>query len=89
MISKYVTWDVGRGDEALFWEDSQDEQPPLINLNILDNAINVLSNLWGSKVSDYKTLKKIDGEDKWVWKTLENVNITLEEKVHFEEALKN
>ena len=29
LISKYLTWAVGKGNEALFWEDSWDGHPPL------------------------------------------------------------
>lgn len=46
IISKYVTWDIGKGEEALFWEDSWDDLPPLDSLNVLVNIKNTLVNLW-------------------------------------------
>lgn len=49
----------------------------------------MLSNLWGLKVLDYKTLTKIDGEDRWVWKSLENVDIPQDDKVYLKKILKN
>ena len=50
LICKHLTWDIGRGEEALFWEDSWDGKPPLIQSNISANLIENLINLWGNKV---------------------------------------
>lgn len=31
LVSNYLTWDIGKGDDALFWEDSWDGLPPIDN----------------------------------------------------------
>jgi hypothetical protein len=31
LIGKFLTWDVGVGDKALFWEDSWDGHPPIVS----------------------------------------------------------
>lgn len=58
LISKYITWDTRRGEDALFWEDSWDGLPPMDSLGILTNVKNTLVNLWGTKVSNFKYLKE-------------------------------
>ena len=50
LITKYLSWDLGRGQEALFWEDSWDGEPPIDSLGLPDDCKNLLTNLWGSKV---------------------------------------
>ena len=34
LISKYLTWDIGKGDETFFWEDSWDGLPPIDKVEI-------------------------------------------------------
>ena len=60
LVSKYLTWDLGRGDEALFWDDSWDGQPLIINSRIFQNNINVITNNWKPNLLDAKTLIRID-----------------------------
>ena len=45
LICNHLTWDVGKGDEALFWEASWDGQPPLLQRNISLNFKNKLIDL--------------------------------------------
>ena len=56
LITKYLSWDVGNGQEALVWEDSWDGYPPIDSLGFPEKCKDLLINLWGTKVSDYKTL---------------------------------
>ena len=65
-ITKYRSWDIGNGQEALFWEDSWDGYPPIDSLGPLDNSKDLLINLWGTKVSDYKTLVLTNEGNKWI-----------------------
>ena len=58
LISKYLTWDVGNGDEALFQEDFWDIHPPLDKMDIPTSLEDQLIKLWGCKVNNYK-IKKI------------------------------
>ena len=88
LVRKYLTWDLGRGDEALFQDDSWDGQPPIINSRISRNSINVITNIWGPKVSDAKTLIRIDETETWVWKSLDNTNIPSIDKTILENILK-
>ena len=56
LINKYLTWDVGNGEEALFWEDSWDGHPPIDNLGLPKSSKELFINLWGTEVSNYKTM---------------------------------
>ena len=49
LLCKYLTWDVSKGDEALFWEDSWDGHPPLDPSSFLRDLKEKLVNLWGRK----------------------------------------
>lgn len=62
LITKYLTWDIGKGQNALFWEDSWDGIPPLDTQGLPSECKNLLSNLWGDKVMDYMTL---NNEQNW------------------------
>jgi hypothetical protein len=73
LISKYLTWDVGNGQEALFWEDSWDGHPPLDKLGIPNSCKDSLTKLWGTKVSDYKTCIMTNVGIKWIWKSVDNL----------------
>lgn len=53
-INSYLTWDIGLGQDPLFWEDSWDGLPSPDNVNIPINIKNTLSALWVKYVSDYK-----------------------------------
>ena len=61
IISKFLTWDVGLGDKALFWEDSWDELPLIESSPSNDTLKQRLTSLWGSKVKDYKIKEVSDG----------------------------
>ena len=63
ITSKYLTWDLGKGEEALFQEDSWDGLPPLDSLNFSPNIKNTLVNLWGNKELGYKQPNNVNGED--------------------------
>ena len=70
MVCKYLTWDVGKGNEALFWEDSWDGHPPLHHSSFPKDLKEKLCNLWGSRVYDYKTEVSLEGKSRWMWKPL-------------------
>ena len=54
LVCNYLTRDVGKGDEALFWEDSWDGHPPLHHSSFPKDLKEKLINLWGSKFCEYK-----------------------------------
>ena len=42
LITKYLTWDLGKGEEALFWEDSWNGLPPLTSYDFAPETISFL-----------------------------------------------
>ena len=89
MITKYLTWDVGNREDALFWEDSWNGYPPLISTNISPEVISLLKTLRGNKVKDYIEESDSGSDNKWKWKTLPEEGINLSEKEKIEHILKN
>ena len=87
IISKFLSWDVGLGDEALFWEDSWDGFPPIISRPFPLTLKEKLVSSWGVKVKDYKLKISSEGSVKWVWKSLEDAGCDLEEIQAYEEIL--
>lgn len=75
LIGNYLTWDVGKGDKALFWEDSWDGYPPLISKPHPNHLKEVLISRWGKEVCKYKTKISDNGVDKWVWKSVEDLGV--------------
>ena len=75
LINKYLTWNVGSGDEALFWEDSWEGKPPLSTFKIPPTLKDKLTELWGNKVKDYRTLVNSDGSLVWKWKSLQGIGL--------------
>ena len=49
-----------------FGKDSWDNFPPLDSFNIPLNIKNILVNLWGIKVDNYKQIKWMNEEDIWM-----------------------
>ena len=68
-----MTWDVGRGDSALFLEDSWDGLPPLGQNSSFENLKTKLINYWGNKVSDYKSKHKVGNKVEWKWKSIKDI----------------
>lgn len=75
LVCKYLTWDVSKGNEALFWEDSWDGHPPINPRFIPKNLKDNLVNLWRSKVCNYKTKITSEGITRWIWKPLEDMGM--------------
>ena len=72
-ITKYLTWDVGNGEEVLFWEDSLDGHPLIDNLGFPQSSKELLINLWGPKVSDYKIKIYKGNLVEWKWKSIKEI----------------
>ena len=91
LVSKYLTWDLGNGEEALFWEDSWNGNPPLINSNFSPETITKLKSLWGTKVKDYVEESESEPElgKEWKWKSISKHDIDLEERNKSELLLKS
>ena len=66
---------MGKGEEALFYEDSWDGHPPIDNMGLPNSSKELFINLWGSKVSDYKIMKSTSDGTKWEWKSIEKLDI--------------
>ena len=75
LIINYLTWDIGKGDKALFWEDSWDWHPPIDSLEKPVGVKEKLVKLMGSKVSDYKTKKTLNGSTSWEYKSLDDIYV--------------
>ena len=75
LVSKYLTWDVGKGNHALFWEDSWDGHPSIDSNLVSGNLKGKLISRWGKKVSDYKTTISMEDHSRWIWKLLEDVEM--------------
>ena len=91
LVSKYLTWDLGNGEEALFWEDSWNGNPPLINSNFSPETITKLKSLWGTKVKDYVEESKSEPKlgKEWKWKFVSEHDIDPEERNKLELLLKS
>jgi ribonuclease HI len=87
IISKFLSWDVGLGDEALFWEDSWDGFPPIVSRPFPSDLKDKLVSIWGEKVCDYKMKITSGGSAKWVWKSLDGVGIDSEVREAYEKIL--
>ena len=79
LIGKYLTWDVGIGDKALFWEDSWDGHPPIASKPYPRHLKEVLISRWGTKVGKYKIKIVSNGVARWVWKSVEELGLEQEE----------
>ena len=93
LISKFLTWDVGLGDKALFWEDSWDGLSPIPSSPHHDRLKRILSSTWGDKVKDYKIKNVSDGTYKWRWRQVDDLGLDPElvnafEKILFERSIR-
>ena len=68
---------MGLGEDALYWEQSWHEFPPIDSLNLLANIKNTLINMWGHHVRDYKHIINNDQHVGWNWKSIEETNRAL------------
>ena len=89
LITKYLTWDLGKGEEALFWEDSWNGLPPLTSYDFAPETISFLKTLRGTKVKDYIEELESNLDKKWKWKPLPKHGITLSDKEKLENILKD
>ena len=85
LIGKFLTWEVGIGDKALFWEDSWDGHPPIVSKAYPKHLKEVLISQWGTVVGKYKTKILSNGVTRWVWKSVEGLGL---EQVEVEEYIK-
>ena len=65
LINKFLTWDVGSGEEALFWEDSWEGKPPLSSQMVPLTLKSRLTECWSNKVKDYSIMS--DSQDSPTW----------------------
>lgn len=89
LISKYATWDIGDGKNALFWEDSWNGLPRMNTYNISCQTINLLKASWGLRVQDYLEQNPSNEENSWRWKPLSNLNIPINDQTTLEGILHN
>lgn len=75
LVGKYLMWDVGKGNETLFWEDSWDGHPPIDSSPFPGGLKEKLINLWGSRVCDYKIKVSSDEFSGWIWKPLKEIDL--------------
>ena len=79
---------MGKGDEALFWEDSWDGYPSIDSMGFPKISKEQFIKLWGTKVSDYKTKKTTNGVTNWEWKFVDNLDMDPAVKKAFEKKSK-
>ena len=89
IITKYVTWDLGNGNKALFWEDSWNGLPRLDTYNISNQTINLLKMRLGTKLVDYVENDLSNEDNPWKWKSLSSFNIPINDRTKLEEILQN
>lgn len=87
LVSEFLTWDVGKGDEALFWEDSWDGHPPIEKSLVPVSLKDRLVNFWGLKVSDYKIESHMDNQSIWIWKSLDEVDLDPKEAMAYKKVI--
>ena len=87
LISRFLAWDVGLGDKALFWEDSWDGLPPIPSSPTHDRLKRILSSVWGDKVKDYKIKYESEGIQKWRWRQVEQLGLDPDLVIAFEKIL--
>ena len=88
LIAKNLTWDIGLGRDALFWEDEWDGLPSPDSANLPIN-IKTLSSSWGKNVSDYKIKINDNQYGGWQWKTLDETPLSSQEKCISNQFLKS
>lgn len=74
LMANNLTWDIGLGQDALFWEDSLDGIPAPDSANLPINMKNTLSTFW-RRVSDYKVKTNDNQYGGWQWKPLEDATL--------------
>lgn len=52
LVQHYISWEVHKGDDINFWDDSWQCLPPLDHQNNVD-LVNIFSAWWGVKIIDY------------------------------------
>lgn len=88
LISKHLTWDIGNGEEALFWEDSWDGLPSPDSYNLPARIKDALTTKWGKLVSNYKHKVETNKVTSWEWKPLQDPTITKEEILAYNEFIR-
>lgn len=89
LILEQLSWDVAKGDQALFWENSWGGYSVLegqINNSIVKDN---LSALWGRYVKYCIELPNNDPTLGWRWKSLDNIDIPRQERETLENLIKN
>ena len=87
LISKFLTWDMGAGEEALFWDDSWEGKPPLNSFMTNSYLKSRLTELWGSNIKDYCLRSDSEDSPTWHWKSLRGLNFDESEVRQFEKLL--
>lgn len=75
-ILRFVSWEVNNGESINFWIDSWNGLPPLSQNLELANAVQTITNCWGSKLIDYVSVVDIHS-GKAMWKDPSDLLITL------------
>lgn len=87
IISNKLTWNLGKGDKALFWSDSWGGFPILQHQDNLESSIALLVSIWGRYVKDYISPLEGDLAMGRSWRSLDQVNIPAREKLLLRDIL--
>lgn len=71
MITDHISWQVGTGDKARFWEDSWEGLLVLKDMEEVDAIMRVTEAQWGSKVRYFLCKRTLDRCEEWAWKLVE------------------
>ena len=80
VIIKHITWQIGDGESAKFWEDSWNGLE-VVGENIRDNELkSYFKERWGNTVKDYMTEKEGPVGREWCWKDVSREELTEAQK---------
>lgn len=75
IIGKYLSWNVGRGDQALFWDDSWVGLTPINKLGFTEEFMEECKRVLGVYIKDYLQKEKDDS-----WSVLNRIDERWQEK---------
>lgn len=87
VIMEKLTWNLGMGEEALFWSNSWGGYRAIETLSNFSASKAMLESRWGKYVKDY--IETTNGDLGWKWKLVDIIDIPITEKVELARILSN
>ncbi|XP_057857844.2 uncharacterized protein LOC131066957 [Cryptomeria japonica] len=76
VIIYHLTWHIGNGSSAKFWDDSWATYPVIKDMADFSDIKTQLCSIWGDRVRDYLEVKKGSLAKDWCWKDLSNMGLS-------------